>query len=207
MERVLLRRGGLPVLAFHLNQATSTNKALIINAFTESNTMRPFSPHPHSYLTAQTSHKINGTTLFDITIVVLNPTMTYYTCMWVFLRAFDRLCACIMTYYLVCNSKFYNDTKWNATFKPRLRMKWVWIYESSWIQRDSAEFSFLEHSSFTERKNGGWIWGSWSARWISSESSLLLHHLLMLLCLNSPVFFFMSYKLLFSINVSTLVSL
>lgn len=41
IERVLLGRGGLPVLAFHLNQATSTNKALIINAFTERNTMPP----------------------------------------------------------------------------------------------------------------------------------------------------------------------
>lgn len=34
IERVLLGREGFPVLAFNLNQATSANKALIINAFT-----------------------------------------------------------------------------------------------------------------------------------------------------------------------------
>lgn len=70
IERVLLRRGGFPVLAFHLNQATSTNKALIINAFTECNTMPP--PPVPTPMLAKTSHKIDGATLFHLTIIVLN---------------------------------------------------------------------------------------------------------------------------------------
>lgn len=44
IERVLLGRGGLPVLAFHLNQATSTNKALIINAFIQWHIVHPLPP-------------------------------------------------------------------------------------------------------------------------------------------------------------------
>ena len=66
IERVLLGRGGLPVLAFHLNQTTSTNKALIINAFTERNTMPPPPPSPApAPVPAKTYHKIDGATLFS----------------------------------------------------------------------------------------------------------------------------------------------
>lgn len=75
IERVLLGREGLPVLAFHLNQATSTNKALIINAFAECFKHCYIVPPPllNPPVSAETSHKIDEETLLDITIVVLKP--------------------------------------------------------------------------------------------------------------------------------------
>lgn len=84
IERVLLGRGGLPVLAFHLNQATSTNKALIINAFTECNTMPP--PPLPAPVPAETSREIDGATLFDVTIVDLSPILA-------FLDIFKKTCS------------------------------------------------------------------------------------------------------------------
>lgn len=73
MERVPPGRGGLPVLAFHLNQGTSANKALIINAFTE------FTQCPsHTPVPSLEREKIDEATLFDATII-LKPILASLT--------------------------------------------------------------------------------------------------------------------------------
>lgn len=105
IEKVLLRRGGFPVLAFHLNQATSTNKALIINAFTECNTMPP-PPVPNPIL-AKTSHKIDGATLFHLPIIVLNyPGLLHGFLKWCSACLWQKedvwLVSSFVVFYLLC---------------------------------------------------------------------------------------------------------
>lgn len=136
IERVLLGRGGLPVLAFHLNQATSTNKALIINAFTEWNTMPP--PPSLSPVPAKMSQKIDGATLFDVTMGVLKPIIGRYT----FSRSFQPdltyfhflQCAAFVLSYFKYNLMFFFSFFHCYSIHIDSNHEWMSSVNLDWIQ-------------------------------------------------------------------------
>lgn len=160
IERVLLGREGLPVLAFHLNQATSTNKALIINAFTECNTVPP--PLLLALVPAKTSHKIDKATLLGVTIVVWNwsqfSAYLHHICLIEFILSWLSLFGFVLCITWVQNKMlFFSCDSWQFALNYREKyssliqnkeekkpfVNLYWIVGSVWIQTGTAEFDFL----------------------------------------------------------------